>query len=66
MNITEEGDQMSKMLDIKNKSNEQIRGNIAPKGEELRDTTANDRRSDFWDQPIIKSSVLSRVQGKQT
>ena len=51
MNITEEGEEMSKMID-KKKNNEQVRGNIAPKGEELRDTTANDRRLDFWDQPI--------------
>ncbi len=65
MNITEEGDQMSKILD-KKKNNKQVRGNIAPKGEELRDTTANDRRFDFWDQPIEESSALSRVQGKLT
>lgn len=64
MNITQEGDDMSKMLDKKN--NEQVRGNIAPKGEELRDTTANGRRYDFWDEPIEVSSVLPRVQGKQT
>ena len=52
MNITEEGDEMSKMLDKKIKNDEQTRGNIALKGEELRDTTANGRRLDFWDQPI--------------
>lgn len=52
MNITEEGNVMSKMLNIKNKNNEQTRGNIALKREELRDTTANGRRLDFWDQPI--------------
>lgn len=52
MNITEEMDEMSKIKDKKN--NEQVRGNIAPKGEELRDTTANDRRYDFWDQPLEK------------
>jgi len=52
MNITEEGEDMSKMLDKKNNKDEQVRGNIAPKGEELRDTTANGRRLDFWDQPI--------------
>ena len=51
MNITEEGEDMAKRLDHE-KNNEQIRGNIAPKGEELRDTTANGRRLDFWDQPV--------------
>lgn len=51
MNITEEGECMAKMLDHKKLNDEQIRGNIAPKGEELRDTTANGRRLDFWDQP---------------
>ncbi len=61
MNITEEGLEMEKI-----NNNEQTRGNVAPNGEELRDTTANDRRFDFWDQPIEESSVLSRVQGKQT
>jgi len=52
MNITEEGEDMSKMLDKKNNKDEQTRGNIAPKGEELRDTTANGRRFDWWDEPI--------------
>ena len=52
MNITEEGECMAKMLDHKKNNDEQTRGNIALKGEELRDTTANGRRLDFWDQPV--------------
>lgn len=52
MNITQEGEDMAKTIDREKNNNEQIRGNIAPKGEELRDTTANGRRLDFWDQPI--------------
>lgn len=51
MNITQEGEEMAKMLDHKKKHDEQIRGNVALKREELRDTSANGRRLDFWDQP---------------
>lgn len=52
MNITQEGIDFQKIIDNKEINNKQTRGNIAPKGEELRDTSANGRRSDFWDQPI--------------
>lgn len=52
MNITEEGEVLGKMKDLQKKHDEQVRGNVAPKGEELRDTTANGRRLDFWDQPF--------------
>jgi hypothetical protein len=52
MNITEEGKDMAKMIVHKKNHDEQTRGNVALKGEELRDTTANGRRLDFWDQPI--------------
>ena len=55
MNITEEGECMAKMLDHEKNNDEQTRGNIALKREELRDTTANGRRLDFWDQPQIKT-----------
>ena len=51
MNITQESLDIQRMVD--EKKNKQTRGNIAPKGEELRDTSANGRRFDFWDQPII-------------
>ena len=51
MNITQESIDIQKVMDDKI-NNKQTRGNIAPKGEELRDTSANGRRLDFWDQPI--------------
>ena len=51
MNITQEGIEIQKILDKENNI-KQTRGNVAPKGEELRDTSANGRRLDFWDQPI--------------
>ena len=54
MNITLEGLEMGRMKDQEKKHDEQIRGNVAPKGEELRDTSANGRRLDFWDQPLKK------------
>jgi hypothetical protein len=54
MNITQEGYEMEKIVDKDKKT----RGNVAPHGEELRDTIAYGRR--------LKSLVLPRVQGKQT
>ena len=56
MNITAEGYEMQIMREIENMK--KTRGNVAPNGEELRDTTANGRR-------LEQSSVLPRVQGKQ-
>lgn len=52
MNITQEGLELQKIKDNNEKNtDEQIRGNIALKREELRDTIANGRRLDWWDQP---------------
>jgi hypothetical protein len=51
MNITLEGDLMAQM-DANNKNNKQEDVSLSKRKEELQDTTAKDRRLDFWDQPI--------------
>ena len=58
MNITAEGYEMEKRLEDIKEEDKQTRGNVAPKGEELRDTIAYGRR--------LNSLLLPRVQGKQT
>lgn len=59
MNITAEGLELENIEN--SKIDKQTRGNVAPKGEELRDTTANDRRFDFWDEPI--NQIVSTAKG---
>jgi hypothetical protein len=54
MNITAEGYDMEIIREIE--KNKQIRGDVAPKGEELRDTTANGRSEN------VKAD--SRITGK--